>query len=358
MGPLGLPLSPSECDWLAHPHRAECGTRRLANLATRAAEPTGAGCGKQRRGRRRPRHCRHDLVAPSSPERGSGTARHPRPERARYGGHPPDRAGNRQRPSTPSNWEFASGVCCAECPPGTGVPHMNDQEAGALVTRAVRHFTYQRSLAATLSGERHGMHRPRVWMAASLGVVLVVGVVFFGPRGTPGAPPVSYADWQATPTTPDAALAAAAPASCGLANFGAAGAPLKLQDQRGGSAAMLFATNSQMVVCLLAHDAAGKVVAGVAGASRFATQPHALEVTGRLTVPATTGDPGLSVLAGRVDASIAQVFIKAGSSGTVTASVSGGFFLAWWPSAGGATSILGLDAAGSTVATGIDPEAP
>jgi len=54
-------------------------------------------------------------------------------------------------------------------------------------------------------------------------------------------------------------------------------------------------------------------------------------------------------LGGRVAADVTAVTIALADGRTVTASVGGGHWLAWWPGDVGATTVSGLDAAGQIV---------
>jgi hypothetical protein len=228
---------------------------------------------------------------------------------------------------------------------------MDDDAIATALTRAVSRYRFEPPLGAPTTGR---VGRLRL-IGAGISLALVAGLVGALLRPSlPLGPSTAFADWQAAPMTPTAAVTAAAPARCGMATFGLPTSVPVIIDQRGSAAAIMLATQSDVVTCFVVLDSSGNVAAAVSGAGHRGPANGQINVLGGLTVPAAGGDPGVTVINGTVASTVASVQVmEAGVA--VTATVHDGFFLAWWPGTDTASDVSALDAAGAVIAHAPSP---
>ena len=161
------------------------------------------------------------------------------------------------------------------------------------------------------------------------------------PAGSPA--PTAGPDangWTAVPTAPDPSFLAAAMRICP----GLAGRTLTLliQDQRGpGGAAFLWTEGDTDFQCFVGRaDGRDHVQAISAGSGWPPGSP--LQLTGTDCGPPT-------VVIGSSGPGTTAVTIDTASGRTVTASVAGGRFVAWWPGEDDPVAITGTSAGGTAV---------
>lgn len=157
----------------------------------------------------------------------------------------------------------------------------------------------------------------------------------------------SLATWSERPLAPDPALAALALAeqSACVALGNAGMARILVQDRRmPNTAAFLVSGPTFFASCLVTRD----------GSSRGGSGPALDPMSGPLTIDnngeGEVGDGSVRMLGGRVAAGVSRALVEFVDGGSVPASTAGGYWLAWWPDARLARSIVSVDAAGAIIA--------
>jgi hypothetical protein len=177
------------------------------------------------------------------------------------------------------------------------------------------------------------------------GVVLAVLSAGCGIARVEQAPRDDFSTWSSTPLAPDARLTATAADLSGSCTAGPNGEPVRLllQDRRTDlTAAFLFRGETTFGSCLVTQ-----------GASSGGSGPLPEPTSAALSIDVDGfGDFTGGVvheLGGRVAAGVTEVTIALADGRTLTASVGGGHWLAWWPGDVRATTVTGMDAAGQVV---------
>jgi hypothetical protein len=231
---------------------------------------------------------------------------------------------------------------------------MDDPALQRRVGRAFEHFVFDLPLEAIVAPTR----RPaRSWLrlattvVVSLVVVLAIGVLLGRQLATPTS---VFGSWQPVPSLADPKLAAAARSDC--LHEGEADASLLIQDQRGLAAELLFRNGNDMIMCVAFFEADGEIGAATSSGTHLSAQAttFGLDSVGR--APGFSANPGLTWLFGHQPTSTAAVVLMLEDGTKVTASMSAGWFIAWWPSEQTVASMSTLDARGNSV-TVIAPEA-
>lgn len=215
------------------------------------------------------------------------------------------------------------------------------------IERSVREaLSYQdaqldQNAIARLRAVDYRPRRRRIRRLPTLGVLGTTGtaaVVALVVSLSSGAAP-AFAGWQATPTTPTTSPAAAAGQSCG----GVVGTP-DLTDARGPYTAVIYTQGDTQYVCLSGNDifmqtssTSSRPVAVAAGQLQF---------SGGVTQD-SAGDQ-LTVADGRTGSGVTAVSFDLSDGSTVEATVSGGYYMAWWPGTATATSAEITTASGMT----------
>ena len=150
----------------------------------------------------------------------------------------------------------------------------------------------------------------------------------------------------AVPTTIDTAMAADATSKC-LAGGGAGTARLVIQDQRGPTAALLFVQGEDLVTCVASRGSTGSIDVTASGHGKPSAATGDLAVVTGMMSPSGPAYAGLRVIVGTVSSQAASVTLQRTDGVLVTATVRGGYFLAWWPSIMKASVVTSLDAAGN-----------
>ena len=70
-----------------------------------------------------------------------------------------------------------------------------------------------------------------------------------------------------------------------------------------------------------------------------------------ISVPKNPNYPGLRIVAGRVDPTVKGVTVSRADGLKVVATVTSGYFVAWWPTDHDAVSATAIDSSGITLAT-------
>ncbi len=214
---------------------------------------------------------------------------------------------------------------------------------------------------------RHQLRLPRMLLVVppALAVLLVIVLV----ASAVLRPSSVFATWTAIPTPVDPAFAGAMQHNCmvppddptfdpelreQLRAF--ADLPLVVIDQRGRAAVALFAQRRANavtnVMCLtISSEPGGAPVAGGGNSAISAREnppngPLRLFSAGRNSSEAGT----YTTYAGFVDPAVTRVGVERDQGGGVTATVSNGYFLAWWPGEAHATRLVAYGAAGQVVA--------
>ena len=225
---------------------------------------------------------------------------------------------------------------------------MDDPALQRRVVRAFDHFGLDLPLEAIVAPARS---RSRRWLrlgvavAIPLVVVLAIGVLL----GRQLATPMSvFGSWQSMPSIADPKLATAARGAC-LAE-GEGEASLVVQDQRGLAAALLFRAGGDMVMCVAFFDVNGEIQTASSSGTHLSPENAAfgLDSVGRAPGFSAT-NPGLTWLFGHQAADTRDVVLILEDGTQVSASSSGGWFLAWWPSDQTVASMSVLDAHGKPV---------
>jgi hypothetical protein len=172
--------------------------------------------------------------------------------------------------------------------------------------------------------------------------VAVVAAVTLGSSAAP-----AFAGWSPTPTPPAAGQLAAAQQECS----NALGAPA-LTDTRGPYTASIYATASSSHTCL---QGGSLVIASASSGPRAADVPAGHVQLFGSGMESSSGR-ALTLVDGRVGTGVTSVRIDRSDGSSVQATVSGGWYLAWWPGTARATT---ADVTGSTgIVTEQFPSAP
>jgi hypothetical protein len=223
------------------------------------------------------------------------------------------------------------------------------------VARAFDHFSLDMPLEVIIAQGRFPA-RPKWRLGVALALPLMVVVAIGLLLGRQLATPTSvFGSWQAVPSIADPKLAAVARDVC--LGGGEGGAALLIQDQRGLAATLLFRNGDDMVMCVAYFDTNGEIEAATSSGTHLTPETTAfgLDSVGRAP-GVSSANPGLTWLFGHQPADARGVTLVLDDGTDVTASSSGGWFLAWWPSDQTVASMSVLDAHGSR-ATVMAPEA-
>ena len=219
-------------------------------------------------------------------------------------------------------------------------PELPPQVTAALADRLIT-FDTAHSAPSSVSSSRH--HWLRIWLTAAVLVLCVTGAGWW----IIGSASPAQA-WSAVPVDLTAQQTAAAVRTCqrGGASQSVAGAV----EGRGRSVYVLFTDSTQ---CLLLTGA------DAAAITPPTFTPHTGEVTGldvkllwtgplSAARPATIpSEPGQrSALVGQVGADVRSVRINLADGSSLTATVSNGWVIAWWPGPTAATGLAATDAHG------------
>ena len=203
-----------------------------------------------------------------------------------------------------------------------------------------------------------------------LTVIVVVAALVIGNLT---APPSAFAGWTATPTSTDPAVAEVVEDACRNllhhpaddANFermydeeqrrkisawpDPATLPLVAQDQRGEVILAFFTDGHIYADCTIQQN--GERGYGAIGLGELEGGPLGLlRVVGGVSAEGSSdGVPPLRSVIGQAASEVASVIIEREEGEPVTATVRGGYFLAWWPSSAEIVRITAYDEDGDTL---------
>jgi hypothetical protein len=144
----------------------------------------------------------------------------------------------------------------------------------------------------------------------------------------------AFAGWTAKPTKAPPGQVAAAAAGC--AGSPSASAPLKLSDTRGPFTFLIYADDKSSATCI-------KGPSNTAVHASGSSSPVSVPDDRILLTPAHVGNyrgPAFSLIDGRTGAGVSGVTLVLADGTKVQATVSNGWYLAWWPGALQVTSAL------------------
>jgi hypothetical protein len=220
------------------------------------------------------------------------------------------------------------------------------------IRESFEHFTFDTPLATITANSparrrRFGGSIPR--LVALGGTALVAALLVARNLMMPTS---AFASWTAVPSLADPVVATAAQSYC--LDSGSKGASLIVQDQRGLAAALLYASPPNVISCMVALDADGKVLAASASGTHIGKPAtgFGLDSVSR----AGGGNDAVTRVFGHQSAAAHAVTLMLSDGQEVHASVSQGYFLAWWPSVATITSLQAADANGSKLAELTRPE--
>lgn len=227
--------------------------------------------------------------------------------------------------------------------------------------------------ASNLSGSAaSSKHRLLAISVASVPVAVIV-VVAALVIGNLSAPPSAFAGWTATPTSTDPAVAEVVEDACRkLLHHPAddpsfermydeeqrrkisawpdpASLPLVAQDQRGEVILAFFTDGHIYADCTIQQN--GERGYGAIGLGELEGGPFGpLRVVGGMIAEGSSdGVPPLRSVIGEAAPEVASVIIDREVGEPVTATVRGGYFLAWWPSSADIVRITAYDEDGNTL---------
>lgn len=203
-----------------------------------------------------------------------------------------------------------------------------------------------------------------------LTVIVVVAALVIGNLTAPSS---AFAGWTATPTSTDPAVAEVVEDACRKLlhhpaddpNFermydeeqrrkisawpDPATLPLVAQDQRGEVILAFFTDGHIYADCTIQQN--GERGFGAIGVGELEGGPLRLlrVVGGMATEGSSDGVPPLRSVIGEAAPDVARVIIERDEGEPVTATVHGGYFLAWWPSGADIVRITAYDEDGNTL---------
>ncbi len=180
-------------------------------------------------------------------------------------------------------------------------------------------------------------HRRRLPAIGAFGTTGIAAAIALVVSLSSGAAP-AFAGWQATPKTP----AAASPPAGGQCGQGL-GAPV-LTDARGPYTAAIYAQSDTTAVCLSGNNI---FMSSSSTSTRTITAPAGqLQFSGGVTRDSAGSQ--LTLADGRTGAGVTAVAFDLSDGTTVQATVSGGWYMAWWPGASTATKAEVTTSSGTT----------
>jgi hypothetical protein len=156
---------------------------------------------------------------------------------------------------------------------------------------------------------------------------IAVAVVVAISLGSSAAP--AFAGWSSTPTPPGAGQLAAAEQQCS-ANLGT---PV-LTDTRGPYTASIYANATSSHTCL--QGGSLSIASGNAGPNEADVSARQVQLFG--SGMENSSGQALTLVDGRIGAGVTSVTIHRSDGSSVQATVSGGWYLAWWPGTARATT--------------------
>ncbi|WP_240674860.1 hypothetical protein [Cellulomonas endophytica] len=193
---------------------------------------------------------------------------------------------------------------------------------------------------------RRPRSRRRLWATAPLAAAaaVVAGVLL-----TAGPPQPAFATWTATPQAPDAGAAALAETSCRSGAPAGTRPRAVLAEQRGVVVLTVLEDRDGpwSTGCVWSrHDQAEGSIAGATEVEPPAPAPGGLALVGQVSTWSQE-DGDWSVVWGWAGAGVERVVVDREVGGPVTATVTDGWFAAWWPTQAQAATLTPYAADGT-----------
>ena len=183
---------------------------------------------------------------------------------------------------------------------------------------------------------RHRIRRlPTIGLLGTTGTAAAIALVV---SLSSGAAP-AFAGWQATPTTSTTPPTAPAGQSCGQG----LGSPV-LTDARGPYTAAIYDEGNTSDVCLSGNDIS--MSSSSSSSVAVTAAPGQLQFSGGATRD-SAGDQ-LTLADGHAGSGVTAVTFELSDGTAVQATVSGGWYMAWWPGTATATNADVTTASGTT----------
>ena len=218
--------------------------------------------------------------------------------------------------------------------------NLSDDRLAVGVRRAFSRYAAPATVPPVLprdiaSGQRRIINISLVALPAAV-LVLVIALA----TQTLLRPSSAFATWTAEPGEAEPGLAATAANEC------ASQLPLIALDQRGRVAVALFSDGASIDDCLL--------VDGIRSAGSHGAETG-LDPSGGPIEVLNHGqyerEASIHIFSGGVRSEVASVVVTRDDGVEVTATVSGGVFVVWWPAAVDAATFTAFDAAGNVIET-------
>ncbi|MGA2008966.1 MAG: hypothetical protein ABSH51_00320 [Solirubrobacteraceae bacterium] len=174
-------------------------------------------------------------------------------------------------------------------------------------------------------------------LGASGAAAAAIAVVMLGSSAAP-----AFAGWSPIPTAPATGQLAAAEQACG-ANLGA---PV-LTDTRGPFTAAIYADATSSHTCLQGDSMS--ISSSDSGAGEADVPAGHVQMFG--SGLQNSAGQALTLVDGRIGAGVTSVTIDRSDGSSVQATVSGGWYLAWWPGTTPATTAQVTTSAGTAAQT-------
>ena len=179
--------------------------------------------------------------------------------------------------------------------------------------------------------------RPALPALGALGVSgAAAAVIAVATLASSAAP--AFAGWSPTPTRPAAGQLAAAQQAC-RANLGT---PV-LTDTRGPYTASIYADTTSSHLCL--EGGSLSIASSGSGASQADVPAGQIQLAG--SGMKNSSGQALTLVDGRIGTGVTSVTIDRGDGSSIQATVSGGWYLAWWPGTVQATTAQVTTATGT-----------
>ncbi len=171
-------------------------------------------------------------------------------------------------------------------------------------------------------------------LGAASSAAAIAAIVTLGSSAAP-----AFAGWRATPTTPLPGQLAQAAQACGQ-NLGS---PV-LTDSRGPYTASIYSNSTTGDVCLSGNGVS--MSSSTTSAAPASVPAGGIELNGGGS--RDSAGNALTLVDGRTGAGVTAVTIHRSDGSSVQATVSGGWYLAWWPGTVKATNAQVTAASGTT----------
>ena len=186
--------------------------------------------------------------------------------------------------------------------------------------------------------QRRNRGLPAIGAIGAAGIATAVAAIVA--LGSSAAP--AFAGWQPTPSSPRPGQLAQAAQTCGQD----LGSPV-LTDSRGPYTAAIYANSTTSAVCLSGN---GVSMSNTSNSTAPATvAPGQIQLGGG--GERDSAGNALTLLDGRAGAGVTAVTAELSDGSSVQATVTGGWYMAWWPGTVTATSVSVTTASGTSTVT-------